>query len=207
MRNRIELTCGNCSKSFIIPNGEQGMVYTCPNCGANNRAAHQAAAVTQEPRGRLVVGLVCGAALMGAYLWFSAGNESTVADPQRVNAIAFALIADAHGEAFIESASRTDSALADAKDLVNRTQGVELDPDIRDFAQMQADYERAMSAAVATEREAHEHPGRVPLDLWRVQLAYHQAASRLAAKYRPDWGSGLKTRIEHDKKMIRQLGG
>lgn len=72
---------------------------------------------------------------------------------------------------------------------------------------MLADYERAIAAAVATEREAFEHPDRVPLDLWRKQLEYHQAARRLANKYLPNWAEGLDMRIEHDEKMMRKLGG
>ena len=72
---------------------------------------------------------------------------------------------------------------------------------------MQAEYERAMAGAVATEREAYEHPERVPLELWQLALDYHQAARRLAAKYLPNWVEGLDMRIEHDRKMIRQLGG
>ena len=41
MGNTIELTCGHCGKRVIIPDGEAGVVYTCPHCGTKNRAARQ----------------------------------------------------------------------------------------------------------------------------------------------------------------------
>ena len=101
---------------------------------------------------------------------------------------------------------RVSAWVAEVEDLVRRTRGANPDPRIRDFARMQSEYERAMAGAVATEREAYEHPERVPLELWRLQLDYHRAARRLATKYLPNWVEGLDMRIRHDEKMIRDSG-
>ena len=39
MGNTIQLTCGHCGKRAIMPDGEAGVIYTCPHCSGQNRAA------------------------------------------------------------------------------------------------------------------------------------------------------------------------
>ena len=214
MGNTIELTCGHCRERMVIPNGKFGMVYVCQRCGGQTRAARQT--VTAGAKKPLLPSwcyIFAIGGVVGIFVaWFQGGQNESTADQQSVgsrnlNEVAFVTIGEAQADGDFRSlAARTESALAVIEELASRTKEVaDLDPRLRKLARMQAEYGRAMATAVATDQEAYEHPERVPLELWRLQLEYHQAARRMAAKHRPDWVEGLDMRIEHDKKMIRRF--
>ena len=214
MGHPMEIRCGSCGKGFEIPDGEVGAVYPCPHCATQNRASQQVADSsakqpwTARPR-HAVIGFAVGVVLTVAYLHFRNGDDGSgsAGESPFINETAFLHIADAHGENFILSAAETRTALAQMEQLIATTEGnPTLDPRIREFAELQAEYELAFSLHVATQREAFDNPAKVPLELWEMQRRYHRKARDLCKVYAPDWVSGLEVRIAEDDEIIRRLG-
>lgn len=127
-------------------------------------------------------------------------------ETEALNTLIFVALAETQGPTLEEAAAKTSKILTETEKSFREARPVvELDPRIREFAELQAGCFTAFSRYVGTMNEALERPEGIPVELWKKQKRCLQKARELCRVCVPHWGAGLDDLIAQHEEIIRRL--